>query len=339
MSEYLDIADTIRSVLANGSYAPEAELTSLALSYANLCREAIRRLRRCGEYLRNGRRSEAVHLAACPPNLFELYSALQFPEAAEWERVCGAFGLPSPPRLHQESLAELNDAIAREREMENLLGRHRVLALAKAPLASRLHLLRTIAERDLENRAWREELRALESVRLRELWTEAKAAVDAKDVSVLERIWSELLESRWQHEVPKELTESILKARKFLQNQETLAEMRGLLAQLLSAHEAQSYETCVALMNNWQEIVESRHPSLPPEFFVQVRPVAAWVAAEDRRRGMAQKRENLQRRLEASEEEIRKNRKRHVVIAAAVSVGISLVLAAVTYIILWHANR
>jgi len=338
MSEYQEIPRLIRAALAAGGYAADAELSELALRYAGLCREANERLRRCGEYLRRGRRSEAVQLAGCQPDLFELCGALLFPEVPEWERVCGAFALPVAPRLQAEALAELQAAAGREQAMEPLLGRHRLLALAKAPVASRLRLLHAIAERDPENPLWRAELRELEAARLGELRDQAKAAAKAKDAATLERLWAELSQGPWQQQVPPDLSESVTRARELLREQRTAEEMRGLLAQLLRAQAAGAYEQCVGLMAKWQQIVDSRHPSLPVDVRQKVRPVASWLAAEDRRRGVVRKMETLQPRLEASEQEMRKTRLRGRLVSFVALLAVCVLLA-VACLILSRANR
>src|SRR5947199_7901823 len=134
MADYRDIPEQIGAFLSSPVRRWTDEMTDVAETYATLCREANERFRRCGDYLRRGMRSEAVHLAECPPRLVDLADWLQIPDPAAWEQACAAEGLPVPPRLQLDGLAAVKEAYERERALEPLLARHRVLALAQSPV-------------------------------------------------------------------------------------------------------------------------------------------------------------------------------------------------------------
>src|SRR5690348_11723918 len=74
-----------RDALEGIRITPEWE--DVAAEYARLCREANDRLRRCGEFLSRGMRSESIHLAECQPNLLALAAALQIPDLPRWTRL------------------------------------------------------------------------------------------------------------------------------------------------------------------------------------------------------------------------------------------------------------
>src|SRR5579859_6359233 len=90
MSDYRQVTDEIRAFLATADRARTPELSSLATEYAALCQEANGRLRRCLDYLRHGRRSEAIQLAESQPLLLDMVTALDFPEIDDWQQVCTA---------------------------------------------------------------------------------------------------------------------------------------------------------------------------------------------------------------------------------------------------------
>ena len=101
--DYNEVVDDIRSFLAAADQTRTDGLHDLAGAYARLCREANERLRRCGDYLRRGMRSEAIHLAEAVPPLLDVVAALDLPELEEWEQLCGMYELPRPVRLHIET--------------------------------------------------------------------------------------------------------------------------------------------------------------------------------------------------------------------------------------------
>ena len=77
--------DEVRFRIQSGDCELNDELKRLAGDYAVLCHEANLRLRRCGEFLRQGQRSGAIHLAEAAPNLLEAFATLDFPERTEWD--------------------------------------------------------------------------------------------------------------------------------------------------------------------------------------------------------------------------------------------------------------
>ena len=161
----LEIVEQIRSYLAVAGQKWNDELTDVAGEYATLCREASDRLRRCGQYLRRGMRSEAVHLAECPPALAEIVSILHFPELDQWTLACQAAGIPAPARLQPSELKDLESARKKEQQLQYWVGRQRILALARAPIRDRLSIARALAERDPANPCWPLDVVDLEAVR------------------------------------------------------------------------------------------------------------------------------------------------------------------------------
>jgi len=73
----------------------------------------------------------------------------------------------------------------REKSLQPLLSRHRLLAIAKAPARTRLEVARRLATEDPQNPGWPEEVASLESARLEEVEAETQAAMrDRNDASI-----------------------------------------------------------------------------------------------------------------------------------------------------------
>src|SRR5215510_7754447 len=99
MADYPHIVDDVRSFLQSADQTLSDHLKGLAAAYADACKEANRRLRRCEEFLQKGLRSEAIHLAQTEPDLLDLVAVLDFPERSQWEELLLTYGLPAPPQL------------------------------------------------------------------------------------------------------------------------------------------------------------------------------------------------------------------------------------------------
>jgi len=84
MADLRRTIDEIRSLMQDEVIELTAQLEQLASEFAQGCREANERLRKCEEFLNQGLRAEALHFAELAPNLLDQVGMLDFPELAEW---------------------------------------------------------------------------------------------------------------------------------------------------------------------------------------------------------------------------------------------------------------
>src|SRR5262249_4884614 len=175
------IVEQIRAILHAGDPARNGRLGALATAYAGACHEVTQRLGRCHRLLQQGLRSEAIQLAESQPNLLAPVAALAFPQRAAWADLVQLHDLEPAPRLPIEPARLLNEAYAEESPLQDLLRRHRRLALQRAPLRSRIAVLRRLAAQDPGNAIWVDEQRAYEGIRLVQIQDEAAEAVRLHD--------------------------------------------------------------------------------------------------------------------------------------------------------------
>ena len=93
MNDVQRIVDEVRFRLASSDWELTDDLRRIAAEYAALCHHVNIRLRRCGEFLRQGLRAEAMHLAESPPNLLETFEVADIPERKDWDEVVGMYQL------------------------------------------------------------------------------------------------------------------------------------------------------------------------------------------------------------------------------------------------------
>lgn len=303
MSDYQQIPGSIRSLLATKSQTWTNHAADLATQYAQLCDDTNQRLRRCAEYLRRGMTSAAIHLADCQPNLVQAVGSLRFPERAAWADLCVNHGMPAPAVLEADCLDQLNAAYEREKTLQPLLSRHRLLAIAKAPAQARLEVTRMLAGEDRDNPAWPQEIRALELVRLDEIEVEARTAVRDRNNTAIESLWDELNARRWLNEIPRSIHDPLEQATSGLKARRTRAELPALAAELSAAFRTDPPSAELGnLVKKWKEKIATLTDPVPPDLAAQVKPALDWEIAEQRRKLELQEVKPLQYLFESSSE-------------------------------------
>src|SRR5512146_1198872 len=109
--------DNIRTILASAGPASMEGIWAVAVEYADACEMVNERLRKCGQLLREGLRSEAIQQCEMEPNLLSLVAALDFPEVSAWTAFLQSSGLAPPSPLLVEVAAELNEAYGQEQPL------------------------------------------------------------------------------------------------------------------------------------------------------------------------------------------------------------------------------
>ncbi len=283
--DYQELVDDIRSFLAAGDYGVETRIADRSEEYAQACRGVNDRLRRCGDALRRGLRGDAMQLADAEPNLLELVAMLDFQGLDSWKAICAQSPeLTTPPDLLIETAVTLNEAYAIAQPLQNLMARHRLLALARAPLADRLKVMRRLAEMDPESSFWDDDVRTFERARITEMHAQLKSAEAARDASVVLELNKEAEDSAWRISVPRDFRNRLQQSAARFAAEQTLAALRGLLPKLNEAYGALAYDDCKPLLAKWFATVASTHFDVPADLQEQVDPIVAWVLEEDQRR-------------------------------------------------------
>jgi len=256
-------AERVRQTLSrwdgNGRVPPQAE--QVADDFAAVVEEVNGRLHRCVGLLRQGLTTEAIHEAEIAPPVLEEAAALSFPSRHDWLAVCETHDLTIPPEIDEHLAEEIDDAFGREVELEPLLRRHRLLALARAPLKRRLHVLRKLAEVEPSNPVWPEDIQRFEAARFREIGEASKAAFEARDRRLLQALRDELSEPSLTAP-PASLVmglDSLSASAEAEHASKRLPEMRGPLADACDAGDVQTVRT---MLRRWDRYMG--HLQEPP---------------------------------------------------------------------------
>jgi len=214
MHQYEQIVEDIMTILAADVDPTEAAIRDVDTRYADAVNSLNERLVECDKLLHKGFRTEAIQKCEMDPNLLDAMAVMDFPEAPQWGEYVRQFGLPEPPQLRLTIAADLNEAYSHEASLSDRLRQHRLLALARAPLGTRLKVLRQIAKCDPGNPVWQQDLRSWEQVRHDRLPKEVEAAAALEDAKTLAVLGQEVQSKDWLAPPPKALVERVLTAHK-----------------------------------------------------------------------------------------------------------------------------
>ncbi len=257
MADHHQIVEQIRGFLQSSDQTRNDRLDELAKAYAHLCSDANGRLGRCQRLLQQGLRSEALQQADAEPRLLDFVTALEFPERADWDEIVDIYAMTAAPKLMAEARAALADAYAEAEPLQHLLRNHRRLATQRAPLRTRIGVMRKLAAQDPRNPIWAEDLRVFEKARLRQIQIEAAEAVRLHDADHLTRLRAEVQERTWIEPPPKSVVQGLTKAAAQLRDERTAAALADLEARLSESLAERDAARGRAARDEWHALMKA----------------------------------------------------------------------------------
>jgi hypothetical protein len=300
INHLMSISQRIRKQLEQPNGLTQEKLEPLAAEYAAAVAKANERLDECIGLIRKGLRSEALQRVRMAPNLLDVAADLEFPEFAEWIEILQFYFIDVPNNLDADAVAQINEALIEEQPLEELLRQHRRLAIAKAPLAWRLKVLRQIAEQDSLNTVWLDDIQSWETIRVSQLASEfQKIASNQRSDKELHNLKEELAFPRWIVKPPVDLLEKVngLSAQRLYSTQ--LADLKSLADSLHNAYASGDEETSVQIASQWESGLSKLKSPPPRELLEDVAPALEWVQDRLRERAQEKKYDGLQSKLTA----------------------------------------
>ena len=299
MQSYQYYIDDIQSAVYSPETADPDFLRDAAAQYAEACAEANQRLRQVGQLLRRGLRSEALQLTEEEPNLLDFVGMLDFPELPTWLDLLRQWGMAPPPALLIDLAADINQAYAEHAPLESLLKQHRLLAMSRAPLAGRVRTLRQIRRADPANVAWEEDVKILETARIKQMDREIDTAFRRDDLVALTAVKGELDDDGWMISKPNSLQNKLNRSYKDLSLKLARAELERLERPLNAAH--MSFDVAQGFQVRERWIAAAKTAELNPDEPLAERaaPALEWLATEEQ---LQTERKKRQRAIAAVEE-------------------------------------
>lgn len=288
MTDLQRVIDELRFMVQGDVVEQGEALQRLVDEYAEACREANVRLRQCDELLKQGLRSEALHLAEAAPNLLDLVGALDFPERGELAEVLTLSLIPQPEPLRLDAATVLNEAYSQHEPAKALLEKHRFLALARSPLSERLTVLRSLADVDPGTLHWDTDVREMERARLREIAAACQAAAAEENAGTLRELLVETEAPVWREEIPEDLRKSLRQSAGRLTRADACRRLTDLEARLHQAHSALDLEEARRIRKDWEANLKTARLPMDDPLIESVAPLFAWIDDDDRSRAQEQ---------------------------------------------------
>ncbi len=282
----MTITDQIRKQLEQPDGLTIEALSPLADEYGRETAKVNARLSECTQLLRKGLRSEAIQRAFMKPNVLDWSARLDFSEFDDWLEILQFYGITVPTLLDRDAAQELQEAIVDEQPLEELLRQHRRLAIAKAPLSWRLRVLRRLGEIDSVNVVWREDQEQWESVRLKQIPSELKDAIESKSLVSVQNICDELNKSKWAVAPPQDLCKRASKAANSFLHAEQSLQLQAIADQLHAAYAEGNEPSAAKQYRAWIDLVNDMRSPAASELTQSVEPAMEWLRSctEDRQK-------------------------------------------------------
>ncbi|WP_417730508.1 hypothetical protein [Rosistilla oblonga] len=284
-----------------------------AVAYNDMCFEVNSQLTTAARLIDRGLRDDAVALAGRDGELLTLYEKLDFPEREVWIELVDAFGLPKPPELDEDAAAKLNIAYAVLGDLQALLSKHRLFALARVPLQHRIRILNELAQQDPENPLWQSDAEKFQQARLTQLAGEIARAASADDIEALTEIQQELAGCRWWIPIPPKLAAQVRTAVAINQQRQWIDQIRTAGERLQIAYSEFDLATGDPLADSIRTLAANATLMPDDPLMLEIAPALQWVdeqrAAIESDRQDQIKIDNLERilsRSDASHEDVQR---------------------------------
>ncbi len=287
----------IRRVLSQPDAFTHDQLADLAERYGRQVDLLNDRLDRAHGWLRQGLRSEALGLAEQQPDLVDTAVQLCLGYGwREWSELCKSNGVDGVRSPDVGAAADLSTAYDHQESVEAHLVKHRMLALANAPLRERLDVLRVLSKCERESPIWREQRRDLESHRLEQIGREAQKALSANALITLRHLEQELQNSDWLAAPPEQLRKAVAKSVRKLERAEATTRYGSLANELHEAQGMQDEHALAGLVEEWEQLLAGSGVEPEASVATEVAPIlSAWRHSEAVRLADGQFQEDLAR--------------------------------------------
>ena len=295
----MSISQRIRKQMEQPNGLTQEKLEPLAAEFSAAVAKANERLNECIGLIRKGLRSEALQRVRMAPNLLDVAAELEFPELTDWIEILQFYGIDPPENLDTDAVAQVNEALLEEQPLEELLRQHRRLAIAKAPLAWRLKVLRHIAEVDSMNPVWLDDIQAWETVRVTQLASDyQRIAANPELEKELVSLKDELAFPKWIVKPPADLAEKVNKLCLQRVSAKHFVDLKSLADSLHNAFAAGDEATAIELAKDWKASLGKLVLPPPRELLDDVAPALEWLEDRIRERAREEKYDGMTKTLD-----------------------------------------
>jgi hypothetical protein len=258
-------------MLQNQTPATQAELPVKLQKYSDLCDETNQRLRECHTLSLKGQYTNAVAIAEREPNLLQRCSELEIPEREILATVAQILGVAAPSLIDHALIQSLQDAYEKGSSTAANLKLLHKLTLARAPLPTRLSVMRRLLVQNPNHPFMDSDIRTFEKAWFKQAPEFARNLAKQERPELIQELIQDLDEGGYMETSPPSLrnqVESIIaKARMTLFPTLSLAIRKAYLERSLVA--------MASLSDRWKTLVEQAGPP-HPDIQAEVDEALAW---------------------------------------------------------------
>ena len=287
----------IERVISIGFVPQGVDGAALATEYAEFCRGANERLRRCRRHVDEGMVSEAMHVAETRPALLDLCAALDFPEVERWFDIAKASKWEVAESIDAASIAAINEAYDSGAALQPTIRQYRG-AVQRKDFAGSVRLLRQLVKLAPQNQGWGQDLNTFELRRLEEIDQELLRADADDDLDKLEELSLECSDEWTAREAPavKDRVESsLLRARE----QAALEEGARIAEKISDSYGALDYSAVEMAILEYDRLVDEGYFRPDSAVSMQYDEACEWYGAEKEIRDKAEEFQNNLEQLKA----------------------------------------
>jgi hypothetical protein len=246
-----EFLESLRKALSSPDAVAPASLAAMLAIYGEKCEEANRRLRECATLSQKGMYANAVALAEREPNLLDRCSVLEIPERDILGTVATALAIHPPALLNLDLIEILQETYQKGTTTEsNLRILHR-LTLARAPLPTRLVIMRRLQVQDSNLPFIDTDIRTFERTWFKRAADFAQPFVKAGNVDAIDEIINDLRESGYLETPPQQLMAGL----QTLKSKTQALQLPILAEQIKKAFSEQDAATLKPLVAKWMELI------------------------------------------------------------------------------------
>ena len=251
-----EIRSRIEDILRSPDSIDPDVFHEVASAYADLVTQINRRVAICNQWIDEGLRSEAIHMASLTPDLLQAVGQLDLGDSLEaWTVLCEANDAPVPQSTSWELAAYLNESWELEDQLQLELQALRKSMLQHDTLKDRIQVLRRLHERDKNNPIWQATISEHEVKRAEEIQNQLEVAIKENDLLIIGDIKSELLSADWIQPPPMELIELSITAKKNIKTSHTAIQFKKVARKLFQAMSEGDEKKARALATKWDSSI------------------------------------------------------------------------------------
>lgn len=272
-----EIRGKIEEILRSPNSIDPDVFHELASAYADLVIQINRRVAICNQWIDEGLRSEAIHMASLTPDLLQAVGQLDLGDSLEaWTVLCEANNAPVPPTTSWGLAAYLNESWELEDRLWLELQALRKSMLQHDTIKNRIQILRRIREHDGDNPIWQLTISEHEVKRVEEIQDQLDVAIEKNDLIKIGDIKSELLSADWIEPPPIELIDLSITAKKSIKTTHTTSQFKKVARKLFKAMSEGDEKKARALASKWESSIQGGLTA-PQSALEDAIPVFEWL--------------------------------------------------------------